>query len=354
MNPEQCQSFVNEVWNDSIVPELIEYIKIPNKSPLFDSDWAAHGYMEDAVSMMTRWAGEQAINGMEMEVVRLPGRTPLIFIDLPGEVDDTILLYGHLDKQPEMVGWRDDLGPWKPIIEDGKLYGRGGADDGYALYASLTAIKALSEQDIPRARCVVIIEACEESGSYDLPYYIDALNDRIGSPSLVVCLDSGCGNYDQLWCTTSLRGMVAGDLSVQVLDEGVHSGDASGIVPSSFRILRDILSRVEDVKTGAVTVNSCHVDIPEQRMRQAQLAGQVLGDTVYTKFPFAEKTRPTGTDLTELVLNRTWRPALAVTGSDGIPPVRFSGQRLTSEYVSQIVVQTTANLRPRRGAGCAH
>ncbi len=206
-----------------------------------------------------------------------------------------------------------------PRIDGDKLYGRGGADDGYAMFGALAALLALREQGVPSARCVVVIEACEESGSYDLPFYIDHLAARIGRPSLVICLNSGCGNYDQLWLTTSLRGIAAGTLEVEVLREGVHSGDASGVVPSSFRILRQLLSRLEDEATGAVIPNSLYAQIPAERLDQAKRAAASLGDTVHSKFPFAAGTRPMSDDLTELVLNRTWRPQLAVTGIDGLP-----------------------------------
>ena len=219
------ERYVEGKWDDDIVPRLVEYIRIPNKSPMFDADWVKNGYMDDAVKLMEGWAKAQSIPGMQVEVVRLEGRTPLIFIDIPaafgGSEQDCILLYGHLDKQPEMTGWDPDLGPWKPVIKGDRLYGRGGADDGYALFGSLAAILALQEQQVPHARCVVLIEACEESGSYDLPAYVDHLAERIGKPSLVVCLDSGCANYDQLWCTTSLRGLAGGNLTVKVLSEGL-------------------------------------------------------------------------------------------------------------------------------------
>ena len=236
MDKARADRFVGELWDDAIVPQLVDYIRIPNKSPMFDANWASHGYMDDAVKLMETWARAQPIAGMHVEVVRLEGRTPLILLDIPASDDatgdDCVLLYGHLDKQPEMTGWADGLGPWQPVIRGDKLFGRGGADDGYAIFGSLAAIMALREQKLPHARCVILIEACEESGSYDLPAYVDHLAARIGKPSLVVCLDSGCGNYDQLWCTTSLRGLAGGNLIVKVLTEGVHSGDASGIVPS--------------------------------------------------------------------------------------------------------------------------
>ena len=320
--------FIDQQWDDEIVPQLVDYIRIPNKSPTFDPDWAEHGFMEQAVTQIERWCAAQAITGLTVEVVRLAGRTPLIFMEVPGQSDKTVLLYGHLDKQPEMTGWREDLGPWVPVLEDNKLYGRGGADDGYSAYASLTAICALQRDGIAHSRAVIIIEACEESGSYDLPFYIDTLKERIGSPDLVVCLDSGCGNYDQLWATTSLRGMVAGTLSVEVLHEGVHSGDASGIVPSSFRILRQLLARIDDPLTGEVTAPAFQAEVPEQRVAQAHHAAQVLGDEVYSKFPFVDGMQPATTDLAELILNRTWRSALSVTGADGLPEVGSAGNVL--------------------------
>ena len=342
MDSTQVSGVISGLWDDQIVPQLVEYIKIPNKSPMFDAHWAEHGYMDQAVAQLADWARSHPIPGMTVDVVRLEGRTPVIFIDIPvagrggsievpaggasgAAADDCVLLYGHLDKQPEMTGWSAHLGPWKPVIEGDRLYGRGGADDGYALFGSLAAILALQEQGVAHSRCVILIEACEESGSYDLPYYVDHLAARIGKPSLVVCLDSGCGNYEQMWLTTSLRGLTGGNLSVQVLTEGVHSGDASGVVASSFRILRQVLSRLEDEVTGKIKPQELYVEIPAQRIEQARRTAQVLGDAVYSKFPFVNGMRPIESDLAELVLNRTWRPALAVTGMAGIPALESAG-----------------------------
>ena len=352
IDAQRAERFVSAKWDDEIVPKLVEYIRIPNKSPMFDADWVEHGYMEDAVRLMEDWARAQGIPGMTLEVVRLEGRTPLIFIDIPaphgGSADDCVLLYGHLDKQPEMTGWDDDLGPWKPVLRDGKLYGRGGADDGYAIFGSLAAIMALQEQQVPHARCVVLIEACEESGSYDLPAYVDHLADRIGQPSLVVCLDSGCGNYDQLWCTTSLRGLAGGNFTVKVLDEGVHSGDASGVVPSSFRLLRQLLSRIEDEKTGRILLDGLHVEIPAERLEQARKCAEVLDTAVFDKFPFLPGMAPMSDDLTELVLNRTWRPALSVTGIGGIPALESAGNVLRPHTAVKLSLRLPPTLDGRR------
>lgn len=333
MDTQRSDAFIAGKWDDEIVPELTEYIRIPNKSPMFDADWAAHGYMDDAVRLMVAWARKQPVKGMAIEVVQLEGRTPLIYIDIPAQgdvarADDCVLMYGHLDKQPEMTGWDDGLGPWTPVLRGDKLYGRGGADDGYAIFGSITAVLSLQEQGLPHARCVVLIEGCEESGSYDLPAYVDHLAPRIGSPSLVVCLDSGCGNYEQLWCTTSLRGLAGGNFTVKVLSEGVHSGDASGIVPSSFRLLRQLLSRIEDEATGRITLDALHAEIPAERLAQAREAARVLDTAIFDKFPFLPGMTPMHDDLAELVLNRTWRPALSVTGVDGMPPLSSAGNVL--------------------------
>ena len=348
MDASKTDRFVADAWDGDIVPQLVEYIRIPNKSPMFDAQWRENGYMDDAVKLMAGWAKAQPIKGMQVEVVELEGRTPLIFIEIPGQGDDCVLLYGHLDKQPEMTGWADDLGPWKPVLKGDKLYGRGGADDGYALYGSLTAIRALQEQGLPHSRCVILIEACEESGSYDLPYYVDHLAERIGKPSLVVCLDSGCANYDQLWCTTSLRGLAGGNLKVSVLSEGVHSGDASGIVPSSFRVLRQLLSRLEDEATGKILVEDLHVEIPQQRIDQARAAAEVLGSEVWDKFPFLPGMTPMNPDLTELVLNRTWRPALSVTGADGMPPLHSAGNVLRPHTAVKLSLRLPPTLEPKK------
>ncbi len=333
MDTRAAQGFVGNLWDRDIVPRLTEYIRIPNKSPMFDHDWVAHGHMDRAVALLADWARGmlKGIPGATLEVARLERRTPLIFIEIPaspGGGSATALLYGHLDKQPEMTGWSPGLGPWTPVLDGDRLYGRGGADDGYAIFGALAAIAALRDQGVPHARCVVMIEACEESGSNDLPFYVDHLAPRIGQPSLIVCLDSGCGNYDQLWLTTSLRGMTGGNLKVEVLTEGVHSGDASGIVASSFRILRTILSRLEDEATGSIKPKELHVEVPAARVEQARRTADILGPDVFAKFPFVDGMRPMADDPAELVLNRTWRPALSITGAGGLPSLEDAGNVL--------------------------
>src|SRR5215475_5962341 len=328
---DSATPWVENLFQSSIVPTLVDYIKIPNKSMMFDPEWRAHGYMDQATEMFAAWARTQLPSGATLEVVRLGERTPVIFIDIPGtggRAGDTVMLYGHLDKQPEMIGWREGLGPWMPVLDGDKLYGRGSADDGYAMFASLTAINALRRDNIPHARCVVLIEACEESGSVDLPAYIDHLAPRIGQLSLVICLDSGCANYDQLWSTTSLRGLVLGTLDISLLTEGVHSGDGTGVIAASERIVRELLDRLEDSHTGQIKLAQLATEIPRQRILQAERTAQVIGDETWSKFPLQPGVQPVTRDNVELILNRTWRPGLAVTGAEGWPTIGNAGNVL--------------------------
>ena len=344
-------SEAESVWTESAVPALCDYVRIPNKSPAFDPDWRDHGHMDRALELVTAWCRKHAPSGTTFEVLRLEGRTPLLYMEVPASDPagrgDTVLLYGHLDKQPEMVGWDPGLDPWTPVLRDDRLYGRGSADDGYAAFASVIALAGLASQKLPHARCVVLIEACEESGSIDLPAYIEHLADRIGRPSLVVCLDSGCGNYEQLWCTTSLRGIVTGTLRVQLLREGVHSGDASGIVASSFRVLRSVLERLENARTGEIVLEDLQVEIPAERVEQARKVAEVVGADLYRKFPWLDGVSPVTRDATELILNRTWRPALAVTGAAGLPSLEDAGNVMRPETAVKLSLRLPPTMDAR-------
>ena len=329
-------AFSNDAWDQRIVPALTDYIGVPAKSPMFDADWAANGYVDRVIRDAAAWVEGRRLPGLKLEVVRIEGRTPVIFFEMPAsnsESKDTVVLYGHLDKQPEFTGWRNDLGPWTPKYENGLLYGRGGADDGYAVYAAVSALEALHAQGLPHPRCVGLIESCEESGSFDLPAYLDVLRPRLGNVSLVVCLDSGAGNYDQLWLTTSLRGMVSGVLKVEILTEGIHSGDASGLVPSSFRVLRQVLDRLEDSRTGRLLPDSFHCEVPATRLAQARATAAILKDEVWKRMPWAcgadgGPVLPTTTDPVEGLLARTWWPTLSVVGVDGFPELKNAGNVL--------------------------
>lgn len=339
LDAERALSEVTARWDGDIVRQISDYIAIPAKSPGFDKAWAANGHIETVMRNAAAWVEAQKVEGLKLEIVRLEGRTPVLFFEVAATgtaMTDTVLMYGHLDKQPEFTGWRSDLGPWTPKYEDGRLYGRGGADDGYAVYASIAAVQALKSQGVAHPRIVGLIETCEESGSYDLLPYVNALRERLGNVALVICLDSGAGNYDQLWLTTSLRGMAGGLLKVEVLTEGVHSGDASGLVPSSFRIMRQVLDRLEDSKTGRLLPASFHCEVPEDRLAQARVTAAILGDEIHKRFPWAHYdcggsttfALPTTTDPVEALLNRTWKPTLSVTGADGFPALKDAGNVL--------------------------
>jgi acetylornithine deacetylase/succinyl-diaminopimelate desuccinylase-like protein len=335
MDLERLSNSIEGAWEE-ITERLIAYVRIPNKSPLFDPDWEQHGYMEQAITLMADWCRAQPLPGARVEVRRLPGRTPLLLVDIPGELPGCVLLYGHLDKQPEFTGWLEGLGPWQPVIRDGKLYGRGAADDGYAVFSSLTAIAALKAQQVHLPRCVVLIEACEESGSVDLPAHLEALGALLSEPSLVVCLDAECGNYEQLWTTTSLRGNLVGTLRVRVLSEGVHSGMATGIAPTPFRILEQLLARLENPVTGDLLLDELHVTLPADRRAQAVTAARVLGAEVAGRLPWVKGVHALSNDPTELIINNTWKATLAVTGAEGLPPLQSAGNVLLPEIACKL------------------
>ena len=347
MNAEASKAitqFVDATWQRSILPALTEYIRIPNKSPAFDPEWERRGHMQAAVELLDRWCATVPLRHHDRRIAVLPDRTPLLFIDIPATGGDgTTLLYGHYDKQPEFTGWAPGLSPWEPVLRDGKLYGRGGADDGYALFASLTAIAALEQAGVPHGRCVVIIEGCEESGSFDLPHYIEALQDEIGRPDLVVCLDAECGNYGQLWLTTSLRGMLPGTLSVDVLTEGQHSGAAGGIVPSSFRLLRGLLERVENAATGELH-EALHVPIPRQSLAELRTAAAALGTEVFGRFPWVADAGPATEDVEQLLIDNTWRASLATVGLSGAPDVGDAGNTLRPGTSAKLVFRLPPTL----------
>lgn len=354
LDPAAMSQLIAEAWADELTPRLEEYIAIPALSPSFDPDWATSGHIDRAVDMIEAWIRDRPVEGMTVTVERITGRTPLIVAEIepfgPASAastsDKTTVLYGHLDKQPEMEGWRADLGPWKPVIENGRLYGRGGADDGYAAFASLTAIEAVQRSGGSHGRLIVLIEASEESGSPDLPAHIDALADRLGDVELVVCLDSGCANYETLWLTTSLRGLVDGTLSIEIVTEGLHSGSASGIIPSTFRIARMLLDRVEEAASGRVLVESANVEIPEHRRAEASATAALLGDGVLESPPFVDGAGPMVDDGAEALLAKTWRPALSYTGADGLPSTLSAGNVLRPRTALKLSLRIPPTAEP--------
>ena len=328
MNSEKLQQDISTFWDNQILPTITEYIKFPNKSPVFDPDWEANGYMDQVVDLASDWVNKHKPDNSTLNIYKEAGRTPLMILDVPGNSDGTVLMYGHLDKQPEMEGWAEGLDPWKPVLKDDKLYGRGGADDGYAIFASVCTVNALLDQGISLPRIVILIECSEESGSPDLPFYMDHCADVIGSPDLVICLDSGAGNYEQFWTTTSLRGLIGCTLRVDILKEGIHSGGGSGIAPSSFRLVRELLSRLEDEDTGHIIVENLKVEIPEYRIKEIKAMVNVLGDEVYNTLPWVAGAGPITNDKVEMVMNNTWLPMLSVVAADGLPGVKDGGNVL--------------------------
>jgi len=338
--------FIDTLWREQIVGVLQDYIRIPNKSPAFDADWIAHGHMHRAVHLLADWCRQQTgITGLTVEIVELARRTPALVVEVPAFAGGrgNALVYGHYDKQPEFTGWRTGLSPWEPVLDGDRLYGRGGADDGYAVFAALSGIASLQHHGMPHGRCLLLIEGCEESGSFDLPFYVQALAAQIGTPDLLICLDAECGSYDRLWSTTSLRGMLPGVLSVSVLTEGQHSGAAGGIVPSSFRIIRHLLERIERGADGTL-LPELQVQVPAEAAAQLRAVADQLGHTVIDKFPWAGNTRAETTDPFEALIANAWQPSLATVGFGGAPLPQDAGNTLRPTTELKLVLRLPPTL----------
>jgi acetylornithine deacetylase/succinyl-diaminopimelate desuccinylase-like protein len=347
MDTDTLQRRVSAFWDERILPALTEFIRIPNESPAFDKDWREHGHMERAVSLAAEWVAAQGLAGCSVEVLRQEGRTPLLLVQVRGRGEGTALIYGHLDKQPPMTGWREGLGPWTPVQDgEGRLFGRGAADDGYAVFAATAALQALQAQAEAHPQVAMLIECSEESGSPDLSDYLDSARSRIGDPDLVLCLDSGCGDYRRLWCTTSLRGLITATITVGVLSEGVHSGMAGGIVPSPVRILRRLLDRLEDPDTGEIRPEAFRVPIPPLRVAQARLAAETLGPHIVKDFPFLEGVRPLSESVADLLVDSSWKASLAITAQEGIPALEQGGNVLLPQVKAKLSLRIPPTLEP--------
>lgn len=324
---------VEALWYEEAMPSLLEYLRIPNQSPAYDPEWETNGLMMEALVEVKSWAEALGVEGLTLDVMVEPGKPPLLYGEIEARNSSqskSVLLYSHLDKQPPLTEeWSEGKGPYDPVIEDGKLYARGAVDDGYAFYSYLVAVKVMQQEGISHPRFVLLAECEEESGSPNLEYYLNELLPFIGMDvGIVVVLDSGAGDYERMYLTVSLRGIVSGSLSVNVLDEGLHSGSFGGIVASSFRRLRTVMDHIEDSETGAVLIPEFHTEIPRERLEQAAEYASVVGEGVYNEIPFAAGAGPVTEDVEELVINKSWRPSMAVVGAAGLPDAATAGNVL--------------------------
>ncbi|MEU6645003.1 M20/M25/M40 family metallo-hydrolase [Saccharomonospora sp. NPDC046836] len=350
MDERVVRETVHRLWSREALESLAEFVAIPALSPAFDSGWAATRHIHAAVEHVRSYLEARNIAGATAEVVELPGRTPVLLLDVPARAatnPETVVIYGHLDKQPAAGDWSPGLGPWTPVVKDERLYGRGAGDDGYAGYAAAAALEALHAAGGSHARTVVLLETGEESGSPDFAAYLEHLSARLGRVGLVICLDTAGADYERLWLATSLRGIAFLDLTVRVLTSGVHSGHGSGLVPSSFRVLRALLDRIEDARTGLMKLPELSVEIPAERL--AEIRAAVEEGLLTPQLPLADGVRFTSDDPVELVLNNTWRTTLSVTGADGLPPILDAGNVLRP-YTS---LKLSFRLPPTVDAGTA-
>ena len=312
---------IDAAWEQRVLPTLGEYTRIPCLSPAYDADWAERGAIGEAARLLQAWVRDQDA-ALQTEIIELPGRTPVLLIDNGGP-GEPIVVYGHMDKQPPLGEWRSGLGPYEPVREGDLLYGRGTADDGYSTFAAVTGLLAAGGGG---GRVLVLIEASEESGSPDLAAHLENLKERIGTPRLVICLDSGGLSFDRLWLTTSLRGNLVATVRVEVLTEGIHSGQGGGVVPSSFRILRRILSGIEDEATGRILLPELvGAGIPPAHRANIEALAVQFPESAA---PVVEGLHLLTPDPVDRLVARTWGAALEITGADGLPKPHDGGNVL--------------------------
>jgi acetylornithine deacetylase/succinyl-diaminopimelate desuccinylase-like protein len=345
-------SYVDKLWEDDVVAVLSDYVTIRCLSPDYDPAWERNGEIGRATRLLSKWAASRPIPGIAVEVVEREGLTPVIIADVPAtpgaRASLVTLLYGHLDKQPPLGSWREGLDPFIAVREGDRLYGRGTADDGYSIFAAIGALEALAASDEPHGRCLVLIESSEESGSSHLGPYLDEVAARIGEPGpgLVICLDSGCITYDRLWVTNSLRGSLIANVRVEVLSEGIHSGNAGGVVPSSFRLLRQLISRIEDELTGEILLPELHLEPPARYKTASEQITSELGEAADGDFPIVPSLQLSGLNAADRLLRRTWMPALELTGIDGVPSLKDGGNVLRPFTTAKLSVRLPPPVDP--------
>lgn len=336
---------IQKFWSKEALPALMDFIRLPAKSTAFDPQWKENGYLKGACEFAANWI-QKTVPDAKCEILEFDGKTPCLFVEIDGyqNSDKTVAFYGHLDKQPEAKGWREGLGPWTPVLEGEYLYGRGASDDGYSVYAMITAIEGLRRCKMPYPRIVAIFETQEESGSEDLPDYLLALKERIGSPECFIILDNQCGDYERLWLNTSLRGTITGTLTVKAMDFGIHSGTFSGITPDSVSIAQALVARIHDPITGRVLLKSLHTTIPELRVQQLKEVANELGDNIWKSAPLLPGVSPKHASNHENLIHSIWEPTLTIIGIDGMPSIKDAGSVIQGQVALRLSFRTPPNI----------
>ena len=338
MDTELLKKYVDKQFTLNILPNLMNFIRIPNLSPLFDPNWKTNGYLFKAANLIVSYAKSLNIKNAEINLLQDSGHTPMVFIEIPASRKNdnrTVIFYGHYDKQPYGTGWDKDKSPTNPVIVDGRLYGRGSADDGYASFSILTAIKTCQEFNCLMPRICCLFEGAEESTDADLKYYFDKLIPILGDNVVAfIPLDSGCPDYDRLWMANSLRGIVDIDVNIQTLDQESHYGpEASGIIAENLFLMRKIYDGLVDSTNGEFKLEEFKIaedKIPAIVMEQMQKEIEIVGDNFIKNIPLYEGVSPLKTDVKELMINNRWKPSCFILGIDNCPKTEDRGFGVSS------------------------
>lgn len=338
-------------WTGEHLAALSAFVAIPSVSPAFDSAWERSGALAAAVDLVADWFTDRtALPGVRAHRLRINGRTPLLIVDIPAFDPDqadgphrTVLAYGHLDVQPAGGGWTV-TDPFRPVVRESRLYGRGAGDDKYVPLAVVAALEALRAANQAHPQVILLLETSEESSSVDLPAHLAAHGGLLGQPDLIVCLDTFVPDTSRLWHSTSMRGIVVADLSVAVAREGLHSGLVGGVVPSSFRLLRALLDRIENSSTGACLLPSLHADVPaghcDALRRQAERSRPPASG-----LPLLPGVRPLSGDPLAQLLAQSWEPSVAYVGMDGMPATGAAGSVLRASTTVRLSIRLPPTVR---------
>jgi acetylornithine deacetylase/succinyl-diaminopimelate desuccinylase-like protein len=287
MDKESVNKTIEKYWQDWWVKGLGDFVRVPNLTPMVDDKYLENGLLEQAMDLVDNYINKLEIKGLSRKIFKTEKGLPLItYIVEPSEgVTRNVMVYGHIDKQPYGEGW--DTDPKDPVIKGDCMYGRGSADDGYSAFSCMLAVKVGQELGVKMPRICLVLETEEESGSASLIPLLNQAKDVIGTPDVCLCMDSGAFDYNKLWVTSSLRGICILDLTVQVGKAGYHSGEVGGIVPETFRIVRQLLDRLDDSKTGE-PCDELKIEVPEWKRKEAEEITAIAGKELYEKYAVEE------------------------------------------------------------------
>ena len=342
MEPKILHETISKIFNTTTLPNLMNFIRIPNTSPEFDPDWDKNNLLLKASKLIITFIKTLQLKNTEITLLKDENHTPFILTETKSSKEkekNTILFYAHIDKQPNCEGWDKGKSATNPIIENGRLYGRGSIDDGYAIYSILTAIKYCQDNNLFTNRIICIFECSEESSSDDLNYYFDKLIPFFGNDiSLFCCVDLTCLDYKKMWIVNCIRGVMDFDVKIYTLNNDIYSNFTKGVFPDNFMIFRKLCDLLRNEK-GEFLIPELIISedkIPKDRKKELEEASKEIGIDFIKVLPLYNNTKPMKDDIYKLLLNNIWKVSMIIKGIDGIPDKKYEGNILSKGLKARI------------------